>query len=56
MFFPYTPQSLRDSPPNKVGSFIIAPPHAKGQLRPNRKQLGSEATEALKGCPVGVEG
>ena len=32
------------------------PPLPEGQLRPNRKQLGSEATGALKGCPEGTEG
>jgi len=32
---------------------VKALPLFRGQLRPNRKQLGSEVTEALKGYPKG---
>ena len=60
-----TPQSLRDSPPSlaRGAAYGIneresykAPPLSEGQLRPNRKQLGSKATGALEGCPEGTEG
>jgi len=46
---------------DKGGSYgakqdVKTPPLPEGQLRPNRKQLGSKATGALEGCPEGTEG